>query len=321
MNRPSVLVSGDAVDIKLKKYYVYALIDSRFQDDPTLGIFYIGKGTNKRVLDHVKSVNAQNDSYDTSEEVNSVGDSKEKTQDDAQESSKVRRINEIQSIEGAKVIECILGRFDTASEAFAVEAVLIDWVYGREKHQGILTNIQAGRYSQHIRPRGNLGQNKFLDIPLRIKIESSSGDGSYSDRSLSRLLQQHIPEKADLAISQLRSWVSDDDDLRGLVTISDPVIVESGRYVGAQVHFGEDDVILRLQFTPRSLVTNLRASEEGRKASRDRFADRMRAVGLMPVGGNHYGWLPGWANNGLALDDCLQAIERIRAAARHFGHL
>jgi len=315
------LESSQDVDIKLKKYYVYALIDSRFQEEPTLGIFYIGKGTNKRVLEHVRSVNSMTESYELNEDINSIGDSKEKTADDADETLKVKRIKEIHET-GAKVIECILGRFDTAAEAFAVEAVLIDWVYGRSKLGGILTNIQAGRYSQHIRNKGDMGENERLDIPRKIRVESIKPDGTkYIETEWNKLLRNNIPDIVDAAILQLRGMVLEEPSLNGLVEISEPTIFEYGRYLGARVQFGEDDVIIRLQFTSKNLITNLRAAAEDTTAGRNRFAERMLAVGLQPSNDGHYGWMPAWYGNRLVFDDYETVIERIKAAARHFGHL
>lgn len=121
---------------KLKDYYVYALIDPRRINDPNHGIFYVGKGKNNRAQQHA----------------NSVGDCKDRTEDDQKESSKVSYIKDIKNA-GFDVLECILGRFDTENEAFAVESILIEWVYGREKFGGQLTNIQPGRYYIHIRKK------------------------------------------------------------------------------------------------------------------------------------------------------------------------
>lgn len=112
--------------------------------------------------------------------------------------------------------------------------------------------------------------------------------------------------------------IEEDKELNGKIQIADPVIIDYGRYFGAVVNFGEDSVILRLQFTPKTLVTNLRACSENRKDSRDKFATRMQEVGLETKNRNSYGWMPGWQGNGLAFDNCSPILERIRETVRKF---
>lgn len=101
-------------EIGSRKYYVYRLVDPR-----TFQTFYVGKGCGDRVLQHVNNVKSL------------LG------QDDEDEFSlKSRQIAEILS-EGKNVISIIHRRGLTQSEAFEVEAALIDAYPG-------LTNIQKG---------------------------------------------------------------------------------------------------------------------------------------------------------------------------------
>jgi hypothetical protein len=76
----------------------------------------------------------------------------------------------------------------------------------------------------------------------------------------------------------------------------------------------EPAVILRLQFSPKQLVTNLRPAEEGKKAGRQAFVDRVSAIGLKPLGNDRYCWIDDWCNNGLKFDDYKHIIERIALA-------
>lgn len=328
-----------SVDLPLKKYYVYALIDSGRLSDPDHGIFYIGKGQNLRVQAHVKNAKSKNAALKTSEnpagEVadsnesaaddsaeslneslprgNEVGDSNESTEDDSAESPKERQIREIKD-GGREVLECILGRFDTEAEAYAVESILIQWVYGRIGFGGILTNIQPGHHHIHIRSRGNFEKNERLDIPQKMRSDS----GEYSRQALQKLVDRNIPEIAEDAVSHLREMIDNDPDLKGKIDIDAPIFMESGRYVGAITRFGEENVVLRLQFTCNSLGTNLRAVDENRKESRKQFGMRMRSAGLETLKNDSYGWLPGWTSKGLKFTDHQGALNRIKAAYNWF---
>lgn len=89
------------------KYYVYLLIDPN-----TNSVFYVGKGTKKRALDHLK--------------------------DEPNETKKHDKIKEIQK-QGKKVKIELLRRNLTENEAFKIEGAAIDLI-GKDN----LTNIQDG---------------------------------------------------------------------------------------------------------------------------------------------------------------------------------
>ena len=95
----------------LLQYYVYELRDPRNNE-----LFYVGKGTRDRVNHH--------DSPD----------------EDADGTEKERRIASIREAGYPDCIRLVIGRYRTEEEAFAVEATLIKWVYGRDN----LTNLVAG---------------------------------------------------------------------------------------------------------------------------------------------------------------------------------
>lgn len=148
--------------VGLLPFYVYEL------SDPDTGkVFYVGKGQNKRILAH---------GQDLEDDV---------PEGDAQESPKNRRIREIQG-RGKDVRRTIIGRYESESEAFAVESTLIKWVYGFEN----LTNKVHGHRSDSIRMHG-VG----LDVVPGIDLELSRGEqtGEYTEKGLTRLAYSSAP--------------------------------------------------------------------------------------------------------------------------------
>ena len=119
------LENGKQSLLDLKPFYVYALMSERTQE-----VFYIGKGQDVRLRQHVKERNGQT------------------------ETDKERKIAEIEgSNDSVKAI--VIGRFDSEKEAFAVECALIHWVYGIHN----LTNIASGHGVKCMRNMGCLGDN------------------------------------------------------------------------------------------------------------------------------------------------------------------
>jgi len=281
----------ETIDIPLREFYVYGLIDPRCGN-----IFYVGKGQRERVLHHAGQVVVDDNFRDRA-------DDEDQSSRDAARTEKEQRIAEIK-IASLTVIERVLARFNTEHEAYAVESVLIHWVYGRKQEGGILTNVQAGRNHGHVRRKGNLDKCEYLDVVKKLRSEP----GVYGSTSLKRLLDNQIPTIAVETVQQLRSLLP--ARMRHL-TITDPVVIESGRWVGANVEMGEPDVILRLQFSPKQLVTNLRPANEGRKAGRQEFVSRINAIGLKPLGNDRYCWMGDWCNNGLKFDDYENLVERV----------
>ena len=119
----------------LWKWYVYEL-----RDPDTLEVFYVGKGCDYRVESH--------EANDTTE--------------------KGLRILSIQR-RGKEPKRVIVGRYEDETQAFAVEATLIKWIYGK----GSLTNVVQGHGHKFIRPRAQLDQKSFppiegIDIPTKV---------------------------------------------------------------------------------------------------------------------------------------------------------
>lgn len=115
------------------KYYVYRLIDPRNGQT-----FYVGKGKDNRVFQHVQCAI---DYYDGVEE----------TSDD--DPNKLRIIREILN-EGLEVIHIIQRWNLTEKEAFEVESALID------AYQG-LSNLQSGHHSEYGVTNAEMLQKRF----------------------------------------------------------------------------------------------------------------------------------------------------------------
>ncbi|WP_051449049.1 GIY-YIG nuclease family protein [Tolumonas lignilytica] len=142
-------------DKKLKKYYVYELVDPMTNE-----VFYVGKGQEYRVEQH--EIEAKN------EEANS---------------KKIKKIHDITQ-QGYEVIKRIIGRFDEENEAFSVEATLIHWVYGKNN----LTNIAGGHGCDSIRPYGDNSIIEGIDIPPRER----SNNGEYSNVEKNKIIENDI---------------------------------------------------------------------------------------------------------------------------------
>lgn len=294
------LIVTDSLQIAdpLKKYYVYALIDDREISEK--GIFYIGKGTSRRALQHGADA-LRFENLEITDE------------DNIKSSAKINKIKEIRDAGGEPLVR-VLARFDTENEAFAAEAILIQAIYGRLEDGGQLTNIVLGHNSKYIRDKGVFEELPRLDIPKNTRLDN----GEYSKNALDKLIKFRVQDKADEAVTNLRLIVAQNQNLHNKVKIFDPQIVESGRYVASIVNFGENDVVIRLQFSSKGLITNLRAAEENTKMGRSKFSSRLNAVGLQALNRGSYGWINGWKNNSLDFNDYNGMLCRIHEAYKLF---
>jgi len=158
---------------ELKEHYVYELQDPR--DDT---VFYVGKGTGRRAEHHVK----------------------EAMKEDEREKAKLAKIREIRA-RGQTPKEVVIARFDTEAEAFAVEAVLIHWVYGHpdDCEDSTLTNIQGGHGRDTIRNKDDYDEIQGIDIP---KPERSN-DGTYTNQKIEKNERHDVENK----LAALRKFV------------------------------------------------------------------------------------------------------------------
>lgn len=146
--------------------YVYKLIDPRDGK-----VFYIGKGRNNRVFDHVNDIakymrEIEEENVDGESQVDVV-------------SEKINTIMEIKKA-GLDVIYVIHRHGLSDEEAFLVESALIDDYSG-------LTNLQSGRGSRDKRPMNALQVEKLYNLEkieefdeadkvLVIKIKENGSD-------------------------------------------------------------------------------------------------------------------------------------------------
>ena len=115
-----------------KPFYVYILEDSKERQ-----VFYVGKGKGNRYSHHQKEVESG-----------------------LVETRKQKKIAQIIS-QGRQVKPFIVGRFKTEQEAFAVESLLIHWMYGIDS----ITNDTSGHRADFIRPKGHYEDLQGIDEP------------------------------------------------------------------------------------------------------------------------------------------------------------
>lgn len=176
----------DTSESSLPPYYVYEL-----RALSTNEVFYVGKGSGQRVFDHT------------------AGDQDEKA----------RRIAAIEAA-GDKVRPVIVGRFATEAEAFAVESVLIRWVYGFQN----LTNRVLGHRAAFVRDYNCRDPDHDSPLP-GIDVERPlprQMTGAYTAEQRRRIMQNAIPEK----LEALRAALLTSRQLQGL-TISDVDLVDA----------------------------------------------------------------------------------------------
>ena len=154
-------------EIPLKPYYVYVLADPTSEE-----VFYVGKGQGVRIYAH------------SNEAIQKLEDR-----------DKLNKIREITN-SGKNIIERVVGRYDLEEEAFAVEATLINWVYGYEN----LTNLNRGKGSTSIRKleNGLINELDFLDVP-RVNIK----DGSFTTALEQKNARFNIEERLIAITKQL----------------------------------------------------------------------------------------------------------------------
>lgn len=119
----------------LLPYYVYLLLNPL--DDNR--VFYVGKGTGQRAGAHYNDVNRL---------LKQLAQESEDRLSEAELTRKQALVRNIAAV-GKKPLEVIVGRYETEQEAFAVEATLMHFSYGKSA----LTNIASGRRHRYIRTR------------------------------------------------------------------------------------------------------------------------------------------------------------------------
>ena len=238
-----IIEEFENTEIPLKPYYVYALIDPT-QDNQ---IFYIGKGTKARGLDHIKEA-----------------------KEHEKKSLKLDRIRKIEN-QNSEVIVRVLGRFDTEPEAFAVEAILIHWVYGHES----LTNIRPGNGVNFIRDIDQkFPELKGIDIPKRLKISGKITTG---------YTQEKIERHASYNHFELAEELCDYLSLNNIPGINNEILgLENGRYVGFTIDVNKSaQLVIQLTDTStHNVIFNLKPITE-KKTDRDNFIKFVNTIPML----------------------------------------
>lgn len=193
-------------------FYVYELRDPRNNE-----VFYVGKGTELRMDDHVAG----------------------------KETRKELLIDEIEAA-GLEVKRVPVARFRTEAEAFAVESVLIKWVYGLAN----LTNLKFGHGEEFIREWEDKASDKprvieGLDIErrppgVRDGQHTAKQRGTLAQRDVERKL--HLLRDALVRAEPLRRWPLQFGDV-DLYRAGDPGFRVSG--FSPSVHMNVDMQVRR----------------------------------------------------------------------------
>jgi hypothetical protein len=262
-------------------HYVYVLLDPLSGNTP----LYVGKGTGSRVQHHVKEV-----------ERLGLQDAEPQTSDLSQWSTKQRRIREIHD-RGLKPLEVIVGRFETAEKAFAVEATLIHFVYGFDN----LANAQGGHGREFIRTRDefdaitrsarsqdDIPRKPGIDIELRKNVHTGAFSNAKRERLAAAGAYDFLQDLQSALTEAKFSWSDFDDPAYRRFDPS-----EANGYLGVVVSIGAVD--FGAQFTAAKqialqvLQTDSSLGEIGRHSLK-RLQDQLKVrVGEAKI--NKYAWI------------------------------
>ena len=135
------------VEHVLGRYYVYAL-----RDPETKEVFYVGKGTGNRIMNHFEEAQKSNGS--------------------ANDLLRLRRINTLLNRGYTPSnIGRIIAHVAEESHAFAIESLFVKFVFGIN----LLTNIQPGHHSGFFRARNDWEKRIGFDLPFVINPGSRVG--------------------------------------------------------------------------------------------------------------------------------------------------
>lgn len=283
--------------VQIKEFYVYELFDKRDGK-----VFYVGEGVRERGFQHYREADKILTKL--------AGDELERVNH-----AKIARIAEIRSAGDEHLGIRVVGRFDTKHEAQAVEAILINWIYGIDN----LTNISRGRGNAHVRPRGLAHEEEVqgLDIPKRIVLQ---GLGGRVPGYLKKIIENHEKHRHFSMAEDIARQLTD----AGItLETEEPCYWESGRYIALFVTLVPGKVRMIVQLTDSGRhqhVYNI-IPITNRKADKDAFVQFMeehhKDLDLMKDG--LYCKLPGWENLKVKNEDIPEIIAQVRYAQRFFA--
>jgi hypothetical protein len=244
----ALMNQGSTEESRIYDYYVYELRDPRNNET-----FYVGMGRGARVLFH--------------------GNDKKSA-----EHPKEKRISDIKESGHSDCLRVIIGSYETSEEAFAVEATLINWVYGYER----LTNINAGRHNWCIRPaaqhqskhNASVSDYPHMDGIDRPKLIRSI-DGAYTLNQMQTIEKNKIEEKLNWINLAIQKRQQDGaEELENITMMG----LKSNRYQDQELVLSINETPvhahLKLQLTGKSVSFNLRP----RDSQRSSYAEFARYV-------------------------------------------
>lgn len=214
---------------KLLPWYVYILFERGDENRPR----YVGKGCRKRVFQHRAIA----------------------TKDNAPESSKNR---EVQELAGKGLLqELIISRHNTEAEAYAVESVLIKWVYGMD--QGELLNKVAGHQARYVRSKGDFEPDRpFLYRPPEKGDFKKENENSLKAAEVYKFIDQMIFDLKEIGFTHEVNFLK-------TYPLYDPGV--SNGHVGTVFSMNGLNILVDVTKTkrPRVWVLNTDDSSEGDK--------------------------------------------------------
>lgn len=265
-------------------------------------VFYVGKGTGRRALSHEEEVKIM---LETARNEESLGL--------GQKRETIARI----LAAGRNPIAVVVGRYASATEAFAVESTLIHFMYGHEN----LANIASGHGSKFIRTRDAMSVIQScgkierpimgIDIPERTGMR----DNSFRDANLERLHEDGAFEY----LQELKSALDKENFFyRDFITREDRKF-DPGRangYLAAIVTVGDLDLIV--QFTSKMKIgivlafTDATLSKAGKK-SQQRLLTFLGVARFEPKKNHTYAWVEGKEKKYDDIDDLILRLKIFRS--------
>jgi hypothetical protein len=274
-------------EVPLLPHYVYILMDPR-SNNP----FYVGKGTDQRALQHGAEVERLLAAL--TKEV------KEEEQESVEQNGSALRSQKMQIISniinnGTKPRIVVVGRYETAEEAFAVEATLIHFVFGYDE----LSNVASGHGSKRIRSRKQyeaikaLGPSDMIHEIEGIDIPSKNGvrDNSYKNEKIAGLVDSRAYDFLDEIRMELTgkgfNW-------RDYGTAEDMRFHpgEANGYLALIVQIGTIDLNIQFRAT-KKISIQLIYTEQTRKGTADqaRLLTHLGMEKFKTKAGEKYAWL------------------------------
>jgi hypothetical protein len=156
----------------------------------------------------------------------------------------------------------IIGSYETSEEAFAVEATLINWVYGQKN----LTNLDPGRHSWCLRPASQRSANQLVDAieyphmdgidrPKPVRIF----DGAYTQNQLQLIEQNDIEIKLNWLANEINKRKENGvEELKNITVIGPNMKNPQDPELVLLINQTPVHANLKLQLTGKSVSFNLR---------------------------------------------------------------